>query len=299
MPLQQYGEKWMDVGGIRTRYFEAGSGEPVLMMHGGTIGDASGAANAEEWEHNFPAIVEAGYRAIAVDKLGQGYTGNPLRDEDYSMRGQVAHMAQFMKALGHSAFHLIGHSRGGYVACRLTLEYPELVSSCVIVDSNTCAPGMGRNEIVFACNPHPQGSREASKWIFQGYSYRHDHVTDEWLSAVEKILAQEKYQVAVRKMNKEGLADTVFSPSLCHDRDELFARLEDQGLLRPILLIWAFNDPTATMDQGYRLYDLIARHQARCQMHVVNEAGHFSYREQPAAFNRVVKEFLQGVAHGI
>jgi pimeloyl-ACP methyl ester carboxylesterase len=299
MSLRQFGERWIDVGGVRTRYFEGGSGDPVLLMHGGTIGDESAPGNAEEWEYNFPAIVAAGHRAIAVDKLGQGYTDNPLLDEDYSMAGQVTHMANFMRALPFGPFHLVGHSRGGYVACRLTLEFPELVSSCVIVDSNTCAPGIGRNEIVFACNPFPAGSREASGWILSGYSHRDDHVNDAWLDATEKILAQEKYQLAVRKMNLDGLAETVFSPTLCSDRDELFMRLEHEALLRPVLLVWGFNDPTATVDQGYRLFDLIARHQPRCQMHLLNEAGHFSFREQPAAFNRVVTEFLQGVEHGV
>lgn len=300
MPLTpQYREQWVEVGGVRTRYFDAGAGEPVLLLHGGTIGDRSAAANAEEWEYNFPAIVEAGYRAIAVDKLGQGFTANPARDEDYSMRGQVRHMAQFMETQGGGPFHVIGHSRGGYVACRLTLEYPELVRSCVIIDSNTCAPGLGRNEIVFACDPHPPGSRASSEWVFRNYSYRPDHVTAAWLDTVDRILALEKHQVAVRKMHDEGLADSVFLISLAADRDELFARLAQEALLRPVLVVWTFNDPTATLDQGYRLYELIARHQSRCQMHVVNEAGHFAHREQPAVFNRVVREFLWGVRDGV
>jgi hypothetical protein len=36
MFLQEYGEKWVDVDGIRTRYFEAGSGLRVVLVHGGT-----------------------------------------------------------------------------------------------------------------------------------------------------------------------------------------------------------------------------------------------------------------------
>lgn len=297
--MQRDGEKWLDVGGIKTRYFESGTGEPVLLLHGGTIGDVSGAACAEEWENNVSAISEAGYRVIAVDKLGQGHTGNPLRDEDYSMRGQVAHMAAFIMALGHGAIHLVGHSRGGYVACRLTLEYPELVSSCTIIDSATCAPGAGRNEIVLALNPYEQGSRKASRWIFENYSHRPAHVTDAWLDVVEKVQAGEKYKVAVRKMNRDGLAETVFGPSLVRDRDELFVRLTHEALLRPVMLVWGFNDPTAPVEQGYQLFDLLARNTARCQMHVINEAGHFVFREQPAAFNRVLTEFLHGVRHGV
>jgi 2-hydroxy-6-oxonona-2,4-dienedioate hydrolase len=299
MPLQQYGEKWIEAGGVQTRYFDAGEGEPVLMMHGGRIGDESAPGNAEEFEYNFSAIIEAGYRAISVDKLGQGYTGNPLRDEDYALRGQVAHMAQFMRALDAGPFHLIGHSRGAYIACRVVLEFPDLVSSCVLVDTNSAAPGTGRNEIVFACNPYPPGSRQASEWVLKNYSFRGDHVTPEWLDQVAKILAQEKYQAGVRKMKSEGVTETVFNPMLSEDREDTFVRLATEGLLRPTLLIWAFNDPTARLNLGYNLFDLVSRHTPRCQMHIINEAGHFSFREQPAIFNRVIKEFLQGVSYGV
>jgi 2-hydroxy-6-oxo-6-(2'-carboxyphenyl)-hexa-2,4-dienoate hydrolase len=299
MTLEQYGEKWVSVEGIRTRYFDAGEGEPVLMIHGGRIGDESAPGNAEEFEYNFPAIVDAGYRAISVDKLGQGYTDNPLHDEGYSLRGQAEHMAQFIRVLDAGPVHLIGHSRGAYIACRVALDFPDLVRSCVLIDTNSSSPGPGRNEIVFACNPHPAGTRAASEWVFRNYSFRGDHVTASWLDQVAKILAQKKYEVAIRKMKAEGLTETVFNPMLSEDREELFARLAMEGLLRPTLLIWAFNDPTATLDLGYGLFDLIGRHTPRCQMHIVNEAGHFSFREQPAVFNRVVVEFLAGVAHGV
>ena len=42
----------------------------------------------------------------------------------------------------------------------------------------------------------------------------------------------------------------------------------------------------------------IAKKTARVQMHIFNEAGHFSYRERPDEFNRVIAEFIEGVNHG-
>lgn len=299
MPLQQYGERWIEAGGVRTRYFDAGEGESVLLMHGARIGEESAPGNAEEFEYNFPAIIEAGYRAISVDKLGQGYTGNPLRDEDYSLRGQALHMAEFMRTHGAGPYHVVGHSRGAYVACRITLDYPQLVRSCVLVDTNSSAPGPGRNEIVFACNPYPPGTREATDWVLRNYSFRRDHVTREWVDQAAQILALDKYKTAIRKMKNEGLTETVFGPMLSEDREELFTRIVTHGLLRPTLIVWAFNDPTAPLELGYRLFTLLGQRTQRCQMHILNEAGHFSFREQPEIFNRVVTEFLRGVAHGV
>jgi pimeloyl-ACP methyl ester carboxylesterase len=299
MPLQHYGEKWIEAGGVKTRYFDAGEGEPVVMMHGGRVGDESAPGNAEEFEYQFPAFIDAGYRAISVDKLGQGYTGLPLRDEDYTLSGQAVHMAQFMEALGAGPYHVVGHSRGAYTASRVTLDYPDLVRSCVLIDTNSSAPGPGRNEIVFACSPHSPGTREASDWVLRNYSFSGDHVTASWLDQIAKILAQDQYQVGARKMKSGGLTETVFMPALSREREELFARIATEGLLRPTLLVWAFNDPTAPLKIGYDLFELIGRHNPRTHMHVLNEAGHFSFREQPAIFNRVVLEFLKGVNHGI
>ena len=104
--------KYVDVNGINTRYFEAGSGEPMVLIHGAAAGNSS---SAEVWSKNFDTFAEK-YHVYAFDKLGQGYTDNPKINEDYFMGGQVKHAAEFMETLGISNAHLIGHSRGGYLS---------------------------------------------------------------------------------------------------------------------------------------------------------------------------------------
>ncbi len=297
MFLQDYGEKWIDVEGIRTRYFEAGAGRPLVLVHGGTAGDASGGANAEDFDLNFGDLARH-FRVISVDRLGQGYTDNPKRDEDWAMTASVRHLAGFLKALGDGPYTLVGHSRGGYCVARVTLDHPRLIESCVIIDSNTAAPGAGRNEIVFACNPHKPGTIEASRYVYEGYSYKTDHVTDAWVAMKQKITEAPKNREAVAKMKDEGLLATVFAPELVADREAFFTRIETGGFVRPVLLFWGYNDPTAPIDMGLRLFDLIARHHPRTTMHIVNEAGHHSFRERAAEFNRVIVEFVEGVAHG-
>ena len=75
-------------------------------------------------------------------------------------------------------------------------------------------------------------------------------------------------------------------------------RIKADGFRRPIMLLWAWNDPTAPIDLGMRLYEVIAEKTARLSMHILNEGGHFSFRERPDEFNRVITEFVEGVAHG-
>ena len=146
--------KFIDVDGIRTRYFMTGEGAPLVLFHGGNFGSRNLTESACDWELNIQGLSQW-YRVFAVDKLGQGYTDNP-KDDDYSMAAVVRHAHGFLAALGLEDVHVVGHSRGGYLVCRLTLDHPERIRSCVIVDSNTLAPGIPRSEIVLANPPRAQ-----------------------------------------------------------------------------------------------------------------------------------------------
>ena len=77
------GEKYIDVDGIKTRYFDKGSGPVVVLFHGGHFGFHDAADCAEDWSLNFDGLSER-FHVFAVDKIGQGFTDNPKRDEDYT-----------------------------------------------------------------------------------------------------------------------------------------------------------------------------------------------------------------------
>ena len=112
--------KFIDVEGIRTRYFEAGSGEHLLLLHGGNFGDDDNVDCADNWARNWDGFARS-FHVIAIDKLGQGHTDNP-RPGNYKVESVVAHAQGFIRALGLDRLNLVGHSRGGYLAMRLTME---------------------------------------------------------------------------------------------------------------------------------------------------------------------------------
>ena len=190
--------------------------------------------------------------------------------------------------------HLIGHSRGGYLTCRLTVDYPELVKSCVIVDSNTCAPGTGTNEVVFANKPGEALSRDSQRWVLENYSYSADCVTEDWLDALVDISQQQKYAETIDKMNNEGFLWTKFLPGLQTDKEDMFRILQARGIQRPVLQIWGYNDPTVPHAMAFDLYRILAEKERRARWQIFNEAGHFSFREQPKRFNEVVRSFIAG-----
>ena len=286
--------KFVDVDGINTRYFDKGSGETVVLFHGGNFGSHHGADCAADWNLNFDGLAEE-CRVVAVDKIGQGYTDNPETDDDYTMARVVRHALGVLDALDLDDCHIVGHSRGAYLTCRMTLENPARIKSNIMVDTNTLGPGQGRNHIAFADTPKPYLSRESQRWVLENYSWNPKIVTEDWLDELMRVAALPKYLESVRKMLDEGVNERVFVPTLARQKGDTFDRLMRAGTERPNLIVWGLNDPTATVDQGFGLYEIMVHREPRTEMHVFNHAGHFSYREHPEAFNRLLLDYVHSL----
>ena len=113
------------------------------------------------------------------------------------------------------------------------------------------------------------------------------------LDVMMRVAALPKNQEAVAKMEDCGFRVTRFLPHLARQKDETLGMIRDRGLGKATLLAWAYNDPTATIDQGHVLFDLITRKTPDSRMYIFNQAGHFSYREHPAEFNELLRSFIQ------
>jgi pimeloyl-ACP methyl ester carboxylesterase len=175
---------------------------------------------------------------------------------------------------------------------RVALEEHELVRSVTIVNSGTLGPGVGTNEVVLSRPPFPRGTRECVRWVYESYSFSPAIVTEEWVSAVMETLALPKYQESIRKMEVEKLATKLFLPELARQKRETLQWLADGRLQRPVQVIWGFNDRTAVVDRGIELFHMLAAHERRTQLHVVNESGHFPFREHPERFNALLASFV-------
>lgn len=288
-------ERFLDVDGIRTRYFDEGAGAPVFFIHGAQMGAKDGASSARTWALNFP-VLKSGHNVIAYDKLGQGYTDNPKTDADYTMHATVQHAIGFLDKLGKGPYHLVGHSRGGYIAARIALERPDLARSCVCVSSGTLSPGQSRTHLVFRNPPEPALSREAIRWYLERYSYSPKIVTEDWIDGSLAIAATDKNKIAIAKMNQDGLLKRQFAPQLFKQKGETTRWLIERGMPCPTLVVWGLNDPAADLDNGMQLIELFMMRQRDTEVRIFNQSGHFVMREQSAAFNRMLDAWVR--AHG-
>ncbi len=282
-------EKWLDVDGIRTRYFDQGEGQPVVFIHGGNIGSIDG-VTARSWDLNFGPLARH-CNVIAPERLGQGYTDLPKRDSDYSMDASVDHVARFLTLLGKGPYHLIGHSRGGFVVTCLTMKYPHLVKTCHCISSGTLSPFIGRNHIVHAALP-TSGRRDAVRAIYELYCHNPRLISDAMVDEGTRVVASEKFRTGYRKMYEEGLDREVFTPQLGKQRREIYGFLLGKGMPCPTLLSWGYRDPTAVFDNGKQLVEMFMKHQPDTRLHVFNRAGHFVFRDYAEQFNRLQHAFI-------
>ena len=147
-----------------------------------------------------------------------------------------------------------------------------------------------------ATRPEPHLSRESQRWVVEHYSYGTGHITDRWMDAAVEISNLPKYQETVQKMNGEGLRANLFMPNLILDKEECLQWMMEGKLKTPTLVMWGYNDPTAQYKRGLALFDFVAGSTENAQLHVINKAGHFCYREQPEQFNQAVTGFIKSLA---
>src|SRR3984893_10189905 len=118
-------EKFIDVAGTRVRYLDAGSGEPLLLVHG--LGQSS-----TTWRRVIPGL-SAHRRVIAPDLPGFGGSGAHSEapyDPEYFMRI----VGEFLVALGLDRVDAAGHSAGGLTVLIDALARPGHYRKIVLVD---------------------------------------------------------------------------------------------------------------------------------------------------------------------
>ena len=303
--------KYVDVDGIRTRYFDGGTGEAIVLVHGGQW---PAVASARRWSAIFDHLA-ANFHVYAFDKLGMGYTDNPRTDADYSMGGVTRHAYGFIQALGLSRVTLVGHSRGALPIARIAVDHPELVANLVILDSNTLAPDDPNTppRVDLPAERTPPTRDEMWQSIMANTTvYNKDFVTEAYVDAQHRIAHLPKIQEIHTKFQEARDRWIEENPEMVEQRPE-FARnrgattwwlyetkYETLDLIRagnltsPTLIVWGYNDPTAPHFLAVNLMETVSAVVDRAELHIINNCGHSVAEEQPEIVSRLITGFANG-----
>ena len=142
-------ERWVTVDGANIRYLEAGSGPPVLMVHG-----AQAYLSADIFTDVIEPIADGGFRVIAYDQPGYGLSDHP---PDYTLSYRMTFATKLMDALGIESAALVGHAQAGGMVVRLALREPDRAMAVVSVCNFTSAPPLRGKQPAQAL-PEPSAS---------------------------------------------------------------------------------------------------------------------------------------------
>jgi pimeloyl-ACP methyl ester carboxylesterase len=282
--------RYADIDGVRTRYLETGTGDPVVLIHGGQYGSYYSASHRDL---NLPALGRSS-RVIALDKLGQGHTDLPRSDAEYTMTRVIEHCTAFVRALGLEAVTLVGHSRGALPAARIALDHPVSVAKLVLVDTNTLAPEHPTTPAEFytaidaSLPSEPDEESVAREPTLNSYST--DHITPDFIAELLDIARQDttrQARIAMKRLRER------FAANARRERDAALDAIRDGKLGVPTLVVWGANDRSAPLGVGYGLFHHIAVANPNTEFHVLNRAAHYVFRERAAEFNSIVANFIR------
>jgi 2-hydroxy-6-oxonona-2,4-dienedioate hydrolase len=283
--------KFVNVNGVRARYYEAGQGEPMVMVHGGFT---AGSSTANVFSRNIPGLAKH-YHIYAVDRLACGMTGNPADDKQYSRQGDVDFVYNFIQTLKLGKIHLVGHSAGGAIVLYLAIEHPDIVRTLTIMAEGPENPPQPQTKLVNMLKKCPDQSQYAGlKCRVYELAWLPTTFDDEYWKADEYMANLPKSKQAQEKL-RSGVGESREAEAAY--RDKMLARITAEGMLQmPVLMVagkddvldWGETDATAQLKGEMALYDIIAAKNTKVRLYLFNNAGHFMYREHPEEFNAML-----------
>ena len=269
---------FVDVDGVRVHYQEAGDerNPALVLIHGF-------ASSTLVWSKVFLRLAEQGFRVIALDMLGFGYSAKP-RNGEYTIAGQAKLLTRLLDRLGIARALILGSSYGGAVAATCALDYPDRVEKLILVGTvNNNRPLAYTLMRLFSSplfgdvvSPLLIGSRRLLRRRMKRVYDRHAWVLDERrVDARHLPLRASGTQRAIIRTVRSWDAERI-------SRD---AHLISQ----PTLLLWGENDREIPVADGERLHAEIPG----SRLIVFLNCGHLPHEEYPEAFTTVVTDFCK------
>jgi len=273
-------DRRITVDGINTQYLEAGTGPPLLLLHGHEQSAAS-------WRWVIPALATT-HRVLALSLPGHGET-DPAVGGYAPGRDLTPFVANFLHALGVGTLDLVGNSVGGTVALRLALANQPAVRSLTLVASAGLGrevhpllaldtlPGIGELAIMMSRIPGGDVQRttmSAAMLFAQPWRVPAEFFTE------QHDMGRRPGQLEASTAMARALFD------LTGQRDVLLDKLPT--LTMPTLVIWGENDYVLPAQHARAAVDRLPRG----RLSLFPDCGHLPHVEHPQRFGSVLGDWL-------
>jgi 4,5:9,10-diseco-3-hydroxy-5,9,17-trioxoandrosta-1(10),2-diene-4-oate hydrolase len=264
------------VGGYRVHYLRAGSGPPVVLVHGLT-------AHSFSWRFTVPALAPH-FTVFAPDLLGIGFSDR-VPGLDCSMRASAQRMIDLLDALRLREFDLVGTSHGGALATIMAAEMGTRIRRLVLVAPVNPWSRTGRKRIRVL-------STAAGGWLFRKTFLRLTPLNN-WvlarLYADPDHIAPGTWEGYAEALKIAGSADYLLRVVRCWHRDLPSLEPFYEKIRAPTLLVWGDSDAAVQPSSAAHVQRAIQG----SKLVMMPGVGHLPYEEAPEEFNRVLLEFLR------
>ena len=278
--------RWVEARGLRFHLAEAGEGDDVVLcLHGWP-------QHSYEWRMLLPRLAAEGYRAIAMDLRGFGWSDAPAEAAGYEKENLATDVLAVLDALGIERVRLVGHDWGGWLGYLLCLRAPERFSQYLAlnilppwVNPRMVVPEMWRFTYQVVVAAPLLGYRLHRGGIFvrkmlRGASVVHDHLDDETVAIFADNLAEPARARACVQMYRRFQL---------HEQPEIIrGRYADAHLIVPTLQLHGTDDLALRpkMLAGWQ------RHADDMRLELVSGCGHFIVDEAPDLVAERALEFF-------
>lgn len=259
------------IDGTRIRLIDTGRGPAVVFIHG--LG-----ASMYSWRHQLEPVLAAGFRVIAYDNRGFGFSERP--DSGYDNASYARLVIALLDSLGVGDAVLVGHSMGGAISGEVAIRYPDRVRGLVLLGPAGYLPRSSR--LLRLPTAGRVGTALMSRSTVAGIlrlCYADPRrVTEADIDQYYAPARLPRTQYAMRRVLREFAFDG------------LRGRLRDVS--PPALTLWGDGDRVIPFSAAANL----AQEFSRAAFFVIPDAGHNLQEEQPQEITRALTGFL---LHGL
>jgi 2-hydroxy-6-oxonona-2,4-dienedioate hydrolase/2-hydroxy-6-oxo-6-(2'-carboxyphenyl)-hexa-2,4-dienoate hydrolase len=281
---------YLDAGGVRTRYLDAGENDAplVLFLHG-----AGG--HAEAFIKNLAPFAAAGYRAAAIDMLGHGLTDKPDGCR-YDLADYACHVVDVLAELTSAPAHLVGESLGGGVAMRAALLAPERVATVAAVVGGGLGPLEPTEEErrgwerMLELSTRAYDAMDHAAWVARMQWLVHDPASmpDEMVRTRIALYEDPRMRRAAPAIY-HGVADMLY-----RRRPGILTAEELERFPVPVFYFWTEHNPTTPPRVARAAHELTPV----SEFDMLEGLGHWPQFEAPAVFNERLLQFVNQFADG-
>lgn len=291
--------KFIDVDGVRARYYEEGKGRDTVLII--PSGFTAGSATINIAWRNIRGLSKK-YRVIAVDRLASGLTGNPTDDTQYSFQSDARFIYAFIQKKNLGRVNLVGLSAGNSISLILATEHPEVIKTLILSSKGPLNGPQGTYlDAGLAKCPSDETTYDYMRCRAELLPLTPASFDEAYWKA-DEYMAMSPKNVEARAKMKAGAGEPERTKNFPAFRQQFFERLKGGNLIQmPVLMFgakqdrldWDKEDAASRMKTVLALHDAIAAQNPNVKLVIYNHAGHFLWHEQSEQFNADVSEFIE------